>query len=128
MYTNDCALQWIKFNNISNFSEYHNKQHIFLTQALCSTYFSQNIAVLLSKKTCELSTFLFQICEGALLNNISIFENNDLIHIARCVEATGDQQYRTSNYQLGQSIQYLGFGLDVQACGRIVQDQDRSIA
>src|SRR5262245_41373301 len=65
---------------------------------------------------------------GAALDDLSIFQNQDLIRAANRRESVCNDKSRTPFAQRAQTLLNQGFAFTVQARGRFIQDQNLRVS
>ena len=92
-----------------------------------STLIINIVAILFFEQPREHTVLTLQFLVGPLLNNTSIFEHNDFIHIAQRTQAVRNHQDGAPHHKGIDGSQHLDLCFDVQASGRLVQHQDGRI-
>ena len=65
---------------------------------------------------------------GPLLDDITVFEKHDFIRPGGQIEIMGDHDHGTAPGELAKSLDHRLFVAAVQTSGRLVEDEDRTLA
>ena len=68
-----------------------------------------------------------EILMSSLLDNLSVLDNNDTIHLADRGQAVRDDDRRPAFHQFIKGVLNQRFGMGIETRCRLIQDQDRGI-